>query len=135
MRIIFRLADKSVAEELSDYDMKLFENGMGPSQLRAEIDAGSCLIARMGSELVGYALVRRQGALADLTRVAVVPSFQGQGFGRQLLQEALLLHRSPRYMLNVRKDNDAAIELYRSEGFKIRGTVGASWLMLKSTES
>lgn len=124
-----------MAEELSDHDMSLFDNGFGPSQMRAEIDAGSCLITSIDMELAGYALTRQQGELVDITRLAILPNFRKQGCGRRLLRELLRLHDAPRYMLNVRKDNDVALELYMAEGFKIKGTVGDSWLMLKSTES
>jgi ribosomal-protein-alanine N-acetyltransferase len=131
MELVLHLTGSTAAEELSEHDMQLFDNGMGPSQLRAEIDAGSCLLLRVDHELAGYALTRQQGPLIDVTRLAVLPDFRGKGFGRKLLQTTIQLHRDSRYMLNVRKTNNAAIQLYKSEGFRIRGTVLQSWLMIR----
>lgn len=122
-----------MAEELSDYDMQLFENGMGPSQMRAEIEAGKCLLARKNLELIGYALTRQQGPLVDITRLAVLPNYQGKGLGRDILRAVFAQHQVPQFMLNVRKDNRRAIELYKSEGFRIEGVVGDSWLMLRTS--
>ncbi|TFF27769.1 GNAT family N-acetyltransferase [Jiella endophytica] len=73
--------------------------------------------------LLGYAalLFRRGTALARLYSIAVASSAAGQGIGRALLKAAeteafdrdrILLR------LEVREDNDRAIGLYRSEGYR-----------------
>lgn len=72
--------------------------------------------------IVGYAGLRavRGSADADVQTIALAPSYRGQGRGRALLRD-LIAEASRRgareLFLEVRADNPAAQELYRSEGF------------------
>lgn len=78
--------------------------------------------ARRDGVLVGYAGIALLGPEAEVHTIAVDPAEQGRGTGRALL--AALLDAAPRatVFLEVRTDNDAAIELYRSVGFDVVGT-------------
>ncbi|MGH3915339.1 MAG: ribosomal protein S18-alanine N-acetyltransferase [Pseudonocardiaceae bacterium] len=78
--------------------------------------------AREGGSLIGYAGLARVGAEAEVHTLAVDPGHQGRGIGRALLR-ALLGHAAgATVFLEVRTDNEAAIALYRSEGFTVIGT-------------
>lgn len=97
---------------------------------RAEIDLGyRYLGARTDDdELVGYAglaLLGRPPYLeAEVHTIGVDPRYQKRGIGRLLLRD-LLDHADANdaaTFLEVRTDNDAAIALYRSEGFEVLGT-------------
>jgi len=81
------------------------------------------LVAEQGARLIAYALVfMRQGAsLARLYSIAVAPDAHGMGLGRQVLdaveQEAAEAGRM--FMrLEVRRDNQAAINLYQRMGYR-----------------
>lgn len=70
--------------------------------------------------LVGYASAAVIADVADLTRIAVMPSLRRGGVARALLRE--LLDRSAgrgaeRMMLEVAEANAAAIGLYAASGF------------------
>lgn len=70
--------------------------------------------------LLGYAGVRWDGEVADVMTVAVAPEARGAGLGRRLMDELLRISEqwgAARVLLEVRSDNPAAIELYRSLGF------------------
>ncbi|MGK9169153.1 peptidase C39 family protein [Inquilinus limosus] len=82
-----------------------------------------CLAAEAGGRLLGYALVllRRTTALARLYSLAIDPEARGRGLGARLLdaaeraahdQGALFLR------LEVRPDNNPAIALYVSRGYR-----------------
>lgn len=61
---------------------------------------------------------------ADLEKMAVAPSFAGQGLGRRLLRQLTGQARAARVeqlTLDFRGDNQAAEHLYLSEGFKEYG--------------
>jgi ribosomal protein S18 acetylase RimI-like enzyme len=91
------------------------------------------LLARDTSEV--WLVVHRGGAVASLVlsqrpradrvrvySVAVHPRARGQGFARKLIQHAIRRARArrvARLSLEVRADNAAAIELYRSIGMRI----------------
>ena len=72
----------------------------------------------------GFALGRVAGPEAELLSLAVRPAEQGKGLGRQLLRqyEAEARRRgATEAFLEVAVDNDAAIHLYRSEGYADAG--------------
>ncbi len=61
---------------------------------------------------------------AHISTIAVHPHFRGQGFGEQLLQNALidaLIRGAQVATLEVRVTNDAAVNLYRKFGFEVIG--------------
>jgi diamine N-acetyltransferase len=61
----------------------------------------------------------------ELRRLYVEPSLQGQGIGRQLMTAALAhprLAAARRIFLQVWKENEKAIRLYESFGFRSVGT-------------
>jgi ribosomal protein S18 acetylase RimI-like enzyme len=64
-----------------------------------------------------------------VANVAVHPEFRRRGIARSLMEAALDMiesHGGTVIMLQVRHDNDSAIRLYRSLGFRIVGSV-TSW--------
>jgi ribosomal-protein-alanine N-acetyltransferase len=86
------------------------------------------LAARVAGRLVGYAglalLGRRPYLEAEVHTIGVHPAYQHRGIGRRLLRELLAYadaRRAAATYLEVRTDNEAAIALYRSEGFQVMG--------------
>lgn len=81
------------------------------------------LVARERGRATGYAAVlfREGSRRARLYSTAVAPERRGNGLGRALLRaaEAAARRRGAAWMrLEVRTDNAAAIELYRSAGYQ-----------------
>ncbi len=78
--------------------------------------------ARMGDTLVGYAGIARLGRVRpfeyEIHTIGVDPAYQRHGIGRALM-DRLLAWAEPEAVvyLEVRTDNDPAINLYRSLGF------------------
>jgi ribosomal-protein-alanine N-acetyltransferase len=95
----------------------------------AELDHGyHYLAARADGRPVGYAGIALLGrppyVEAEVHTIGVDPDYQHRGIGRRLLR-ALLAHADAQgadTYLEVRTDNEAAITLYRSEGFVVLGT-------------
>ena len=84
---------------------------------------GIVLVAELGGRVVGYAIVLFHGttSLARLYSMAVDPDYQRRGIGRVLLHEAEqrtrdLGHATLR--LEVRPDNQPAIQAYRAAGYQ-----------------
>jgi ribosomal-protein-alanine N-acetyltransferase len=80
------------------------------------------LSARDGNSLIGYAGLSRVGAEAEIHTLVVDPAHQRRGVGRALLRAVLDHARGATVFLEVRTDNESAIQLYRSEGFEVIGT-------------
>ena len=74
-----------------------------------------------GGAVLGYAGVDLGGEVADVMTMAVAPSAQGRGLGRELLEELVTRARADHaayLMLEVRADNEAARKLYEARGFE-----------------
>ena len=74
-----------------------------------------------GNSLVGYAGLARAGSEAEIHTLAVDPAYQRRGIGRALLRAVLDHAVGATVFLEVRIDNESAIQLYRSEGFDVIG--------------
>jgi [ribosomal protein S18]-alanine N-acetyltransferase len=131
MNVEIRPLQRADLPRCVELDRELFA-GEDPWRLEsfaAELDQGyHYLAATVDGELVGYAgiaLLGRSPYLeAEVHTIGVDPRRQGKGIGRRLLRELLAhadAHDAATY-LEVRMDNEAAIALYRSEGFDVLGT-------------
>lgn len=78
-----------------------------------------CWLAVVGGEIRGYVVVAYGGGDAELLNIAVSPTWQRKGLGRQLLEHAVSFvdGHADMLFLEVRVSNHRAIELYSAEGF------------------
>ena len=87
-------------------------------------DSQSCGGSAGADLLAGYAGLLRSFEEADITNVAVHPSWRGKGVGRLLLSSLMEKGREQgirRFTLEVRKSNACALHLYESLGFRTVG--------------
>ena len=71
-------------------------------------------------DLIGFSIISVVYDEAELWTIGVIPSKQGQGFGRYLLRSSLsvaALCQCKKCYLEVRESNEVAQNLYKSEGF------------------
>lgn len=121
------------AERCAELETLLFA-GDGPwsaDAFRAELSHAHnryFVIRDESGTVLGYAgialLGNGAGAESEVHTIGVDPAHRRRGLGTLLLDELLRLadeHGGPVF-LEVRTDNDAAISLYRREGFEIVGT-------------
>lgn len=108
---------------------QVFPNSMPETMLRRELEVGWGLVYIEAEVVQGYALVREDDDMFDLTRLAVSPEAQGRGIGGALLRA--VLDRGRTTVLTVMKDNARAIALYMRHGFRIVGYFRAerAWSM------
>ena len=79
------------------------------------------MVALAAGKIAGYRIVMQVFDETELLEIAVDPEFQGRGFGRALLMNAMTdaRKRAGRLMrLEVRIGNTRALRLYESAGFK-----------------
>jgi ribosomal protein S18 acetylase RimI-like enzyme len=108
------------------------DNNMGEALLKKEIELGLAWV--IGTPAYAYALVRPDGPLVDLTRLGVLPAWQGYGLGSALLERVLALGKET--MLTVRKDNLRALKLYLAYAFQIVGHHPSdAWVLRRSGQS
>ena len=84
-------------------------------------DHNHYVAARLDDTVIGYAGIARLGRTPpyeyEIHTIGVDPAFQGQGFGRLLLDGILEFADGGVVFLEVRTDNAAALAMYESAGF------------------
>ena len=83
-----------------------------------------CWVAEQNEVIVGYAILMMAPGESHVLNLCVKPDQQRKGIGRELLR--LLMKKSEQsnvdmILLEVRRSNQGAIDLYMSEGFHERG--------------
>jgi ribosomal-protein-alanine N-acetyltransferase len=100
---------------------------LGPVGLRDALDATPARQFRVArrvqhGDLTGYAITGYAAGQGYLQRVAVHPAARREGWGRALVSDGLLwLWRrgATRAFVNTQLENDAALALYESFGFRL----------------
>jgi len=96
-------------------------DGDGLDQALAATPASRFRVVEIDAELAGYTITGRAERRGYLQRVGVDPAYQGRGLGRALVVDALRWlrrHRARGAVVNTQLDNDPALALYRSCGFR-----------------
>jgi len=84
---------------------------------------GVCLAALREGELVGYTICSRYDTVWHVMNIAVDPSARRQGIASALLAGLYRRagERDAQFTLEVRRSNQAAIDLYERDGFRVAG--------------
>lgn len=84
-------------------------------------------IGRIGEQAIAGLRVSREDGGLYIAAFGVLPAYQGQGYGRELLSHTIdLLHAESdeQISIEVESDNDSAFGLYQSCGFRTTQTYG-----------
>jgi len=77
-------------------------------------------VMTLDKEIIGYAIVMLSPGEAHILNICIDPDFQKKGLGRYLLRHILKKSKQTdvdMVLLEVRRSNAAAQQLYQSEGF------------------
>ena len=80
-----------------------------------------CWIMELGGGIGGYGILSLVVGEAHLLNICVAPEWQGQGYGRLLLEHFIELARERgayQMLLEVRPSNKPALRLYQARGFE-----------------
>ena len=80
----------------------------------------NCWVATIDKKIIGYGIVMLAAGEAHVLNLCVSPDYQRRGLGRKLLKHLMIraqMAEIDMILLEVRRTNQAAIELYHSEGF------------------
>ncbi|GAB6067649.1 ribosomal protein S18-alanine N-acetyltransferase [Methylothermus subterraneus] len=80
----------------------------------------SCWVGEIGDEVVAYGILSLGAGEAHVMNICVAPRWQGQGYGRRMLEhlmQAARQHHADMMLLEVRPSNTVAIRLYHQLGF------------------
>jgi len=93
-----------------------FSNPWSKSQFEESLS--NFLVAKKDAKIVGFIGVQKLIDEAHILHMATHPEHQRQGIARQMMKKALSV-RAKKFILEVRKGNLAAQNLYKSMGFKV----------------
>ncbi|WP_308113795.1 ribosomal protein S18-alanine N-acetyltransferase [Arthrobacter sp. ISL-30] len=106
-------------------ERRLFPVDAWPMQMffdeLSQTDTRRYLVAEAAGSVVAYAGLMCIEPIADIQTIAVVPEFEGKGIGSALLTELIEEARRRKaadVLLEVRRDNPRAQELYTRFGFE-----------------
>ena len=128
-QVVIRQALISDLTELTALENACFSNDkLSPRSLKRWLSAqhGILLVAEQNNALCGYGLIwcHKGTRLARLYSLAVLPTMQGKGIAKMLLAalEKATAERGRIYLrLEVAVNNDSAIGLYKSLGYRVFG--------------
>jgi ribosomal-protein-alanine N-acetyltransferase len=129
---VFRIEQASFPQpwSYSAFERYLGEDGFLVAEAVADIEGVSGEAPADGGTIVGYVVAdtvpNHDRMLGHVKDIAVAEPHRGEGIGRTLIQRALTVlaeQGAESVKLEVREDNDRAISLYRSFGFRHRRTV------------
>jgi ribosomal-protein-alanine N-acetyltransferase len=111
-------------DQIARLEAEVFdENAWSGDAVAVELaDAGDrqAWVSTDGETVVGYAVLRHAGEVADVLRLAVSPSHRRRARATALLSELTDYARNVgclRMLLEVAADNSAALRLYTAHGF------------------
>ena len=82
-------------------------------------------VAKLGGEIVGYAVTGRAGQRGYLQRLAVDPAAQGRGVGSMLIHDSfdwLRQRGADETLVNTQETNEKALALYERLGYRRQAT-------------
>lgn len=113
----------SAPEETSEADFSAVKEAetIMPSEVRNEAEEAKNTVEE---HIAGYVILLEVCGEGEIVRVAIDRAYRKRGLGDVLLKEVLRaekMRNTERLYLEVRESNEAAIRLYRKNGFTVDG--------------
>lgn len=114
--IVIEKAKKRDLPAMLSIENLSFSNPWSKSQFEESLS--NFLVARKAGKLVGFIGVQKLIDEAHILHMATHPDHQRTGIARKMMKKALAV-RAKKFILEVRKSNFAAQNLYKGLGFKV----------------
>ena len=126
MEISYSYMQEGDIKQIAALEEKYFSQPWSEEGIRHYFEAGQTLfiVAKHNEEAAGYAAVLCAADEGNLVSIAVDEKFRNMGIAREMLDilyEELKNNEVSKIFLEVRRSNEAAINLYKSEGFEETG--------------
>ena len=126
MNLNFSNMNISDLNEIKDILVSDFDDFWTYSILKDELNSSSShyIVAKLNNKIVGFGGIKVVLDSADIMNIVVKKNFRNLGIGTSILNEIIALCLSlnlSSITLEVRKDNEYAISLYKNFGFETLG--------------
>ena len=124
-----RLMTQADLKQIADIEAQAYPYPWTKGIFRDCLRVGySCWVAIIDSLVIGYGIVMLTEGEAHILNICIKPEYQGKGLGRKMLNhliEQAHITGTDMILLEVRRSNQLAIDLYMSEGFHELGVRNA----------
>lgn len=114
-KIEIKLLSEEELPEVIAIENLSFSSPWKETQFKEQMDQFYC--AKLKDKIVGFIGIEQVQDEVRITHMAVHPIYRRQGIGKELIAYGLRL-TAKKFILEVRKSNAAAQNLYKSFGFK-----------------
>ena len=120
----FRLSDKEAVVEVWRACGLTHPNNDPHQDIarKMKVDPEMFLVCEVDGKIIGTVMVGYEGHRGWINYLGVLPEYQGQGLGRELMDraEAMLVERGcAKINLQIRATNTRVIQFYEAIGFKV----------------
>ena len=114
---------KAHLEKVSEIENAVSPHPWTINQFAESLQKQHCFVLIINNQVSGFLIFSLVAGESELFNIAVAKTQQGYGYGKKLLQFYLaqISGHASRALLEVRSDNEVAIELYDKTGFTITG--------------
>lgn len=88
------------------------------AQINQYINRGDCYIGCIDQQVIGIAVFTKEEGYIELKNFAIEEKYRGQGFGKQLLRQLLVMYQGEQLRVGT-GDNGVNISFYEACGFKV----------------
>ena len=118
-----RLMMEADINQICELEKKCFSEPWSFNLIRSGVGSpvDTYFVYEARGEILGYSVMRILADEGEIQRIAVLPAYRRQGIARKLMDAMMISARrkGARAMaLEVRESNRAAVNLYRSAGFR-----------------
>ncbi len=95
------------------------------------LPGSECLVAQLGTQIVGFLLAEHQGSQAHIITLDVLEPYRRRGIGSALLmaiERQLAESGVQQVELETATDNDAAVAFWQKHGYRSRGVLKRYYL-------
>lgn len=126
MSLIIREMKEADVETVSKIEEECFSMPWKPDDFREMIERDNMtyVVAELDGIIIGGAGIRCIVGDGEITNVAILPAYRGNGYSKPMLEELIFYGKKlgcRAFTLEVRVSNEPAIRLYKSLGFEESG--------------
>lgn len=115
--------DLSLLENIAYLEKEILPDPWDEKSLQSTMAQphGNIWAVEENNQVIAYLIFYTMGDEIEIARIAVLPEHRGKGYGKKLLDELFKYARennTNQILLEVRGNNEAAISLYKNQGFE-----------------
>lgn len=115
--------DTHLLEEITLLEQQIFPDPWSINALESSMTQshGNIWVIEEDNQVTAYLIFYIMADEMEIARIAVLPEHRGKGYGKELLMQLFqysIGNTTTQILLEVRANNEAAISLYKNQGFE-----------------